>query len=49
MERKAHDPSHEQLLRIQKLFGVDSIDSFFGPAGATGRLVGIPDPAASDG
>jgi DNA-binding XRE family transcriptional regulator len=44
LERRLHDPSLAQLLRIQRLFGLDSLDSFFGP-GATARLLGVPEPA----
>jgi hypothetical protein len=38
LEGVKHDASLAQMLRVQRLFGLDSIESFFGPD-ATGLIL----------
>jgi DNA-binding XRE family transcriptional regulator len=44
IENGRHDPSLAQVLRIQRLFGLDSVESFFGPS-PTGRIGRGLDPS----
>lgn len=40
LERMQHDPSLSQVLKVQRFFRLESIESFFGPS-PSGQMLGV--------